>query len=598
MTDADATVGTRTASANANETSSGALPGTRLDLIVIGVVVLSLFFERLDRSLYRTGTSVIPDLTFDMAIAILSLRYLNELVRRRVRLGRVTRREYVVVGFIAVVLVLGAASLLTLPTWMSSGSQLAKSSIHLSFLAYAAILIGRAVSRTLFEFAMKLYFLFASAAAAFAIVQAVDLNAGHSFLTRHLHLIFRPHPNGYKAPCSIFSEPAQLGYISVAALVIGVLMWRSIGLRRTIAGCILCVLALLLSFPAGATIVAVVLALILAIERRPKLSKRTWGGVAAIAAILAAVALASPVGSALYSRASGIVTGSDPSAQYRTAIDNASIRIWKIAPATGVGIGDSRKLLPSIFHFQTPYVTTPQKFNDSNAYLSLLAETGVIGVAASLVLLATFIWPETRPPRFATITQLNIVGIAVSFFVAGSFLLPTLWFWGGLRLASIRSTGAPDLFETSIASLWRRLIPERSGALPSSAKVRAVRILRLVLLAVIIIAVAATGYAFGVQKRTSSAEIPVTVNGVTQLSQTAKLGDAKLAHADLKIWGKCGRHCHASLHYIAGRLWRIEAKWASGDGCIILDLSSFRQTSTPAKGMTNGFTGLTPVSCG
>src|SRR5215475_9565811 len=253
----------------------GTLGSAWVDRAAVGAVVVSIFFERLDRSLYAHG-SPIPDLTFVAGTGILSLRYLYELMRDRVRLARATRREYVVAGFVVPLFILGIVSVLTLPGWMSSGTQLLKSSLHLVFLAYAAILIGRTVSKELLEFALKLYFGIASGAAALAIVQGVDLNAGHGSLTRHLHLIFRPYSNGYLAPCSIFSEPAQLGYPMVAALVIGVLRWRSIGPRRAIAGGALCALALLLAFPAGPILVAVVLGLILLIERRPKLSRRAW----------------------------------------------------------------------------------------------------------------------------------------------------------------------------------------------------------------------------------------------------------------------------------------------------------------------------------
>lgn len=581
-----------------SEERAGFLSGTRADQLAVAAVVASLFFQRLDRTLYQRGTSAIPDVTFDAAIVVLSLRYLHELVRGRLRLGRVTRREYATVGFLVLVVVLGAASVLSLPHWMWSSTQVAKSSIHLAFLAYAAILIGRTVSRELLGFALKLYFWLASAAAVLAVVQAVDLNAGHSFLTRHLHLVFRQHPNGYKAPCSIFSEPAQLGYTMVAALVVGVLLWRSIGLRRTIAGGTLCVVALLLAFPAGATLVAVVLGLIIAVERRPRLGRRTWSAAGVLVVVLAAVAVASPVGSALYDRASGIVSGSDPSAQYRTAVDNASIRIWKLAPATGIGIGDSREVLPFVFHFHAAERTTPQRFNDSNAYLSLLAETGVFGLAGGLVLLAAFIWPSTRPVRFTTVTQLNTLGVALSYVVAGSFLLPPLWFWGGLRLASIRSDGKPDLFETSLAALRRRLVPARPPALPSTAKVRAIGILRPALVVLVLAAVAGAGYALGAQKRTSSSQVPVTVTGVAQLSPVALPGDRQLARDDVKIWGKCGKHCHASLHHVKGRFWQINARWRSGRACLVLDLSNFRETHGPARGLAGRVAGLAPAKCG
>lgn len=575
-----------------DEARKGTLAGTWLDYAAVAVVVLSIFFQRLDQDLYLYRGLPIPDATFDVAIAVLSLRYLHELVRRNLRLARPTRRELTVAGSVVLLPVLGVVSLLSEPSWMPSVFQIAKSSSHIIFLAYAAILIGRSVSKELLDFALKLYFFLASAAGALAIVQAVDLNAGSGFLTRHLHLIFRAHP-GYEAPCSIYSEPAVLGYISIAALVVGLLHWQSIGKRRAIAGSALCALALFLAFPAGPALCIVVLGLVLVIERRPKLSLRAWGGAGALAAVLVAIGLASPVGPALYHRASGIVTGSDASARYRSALDADAIRIWRIAPLTGVGLGDTRRL----HTIRTPFDQT-HSFIDTNGYLSLLAETGVFGLAAMVVLLAAFLWPGTRPVRFATVTQLNVLDVAVSLFVAGTFLLPLLWFWGGLRLATVRAGGPPDLYETSLAALRQRLLPPGGRALPSGQALRTSRRLRPVLLALAVAALTAAGYGLEAQRATSASKILVSNDGVTQMSERARPGDAQLARADWQAWGECGAGCQARFHYLGGRLWRIHAEWPSGGTCLLLDLASFRKSGgSTRRALLSGSSGLTLIPC-
>lgn len=590
MTDGEATVGVEAAAERIDDGRVGTLAGTRLDRIAVGIVVLSLFFERLDRSLYSSGRSAIPDLTFDAAVLVLSLRYLHELARGRLRLGRVTAREYVAAGFVILVFVLGVASWATVPHWISSGTQVAKSSIHLAFLAYTAILIGRTVSRELLQFALKLYFWIASGAAALAIVQAVDLNAGNGLLTRHLHLVYRWHPPHYEAPCSIFSEPAQLGYASVAALVVGVLLWRSIGLRRALVGGTLCVLAVLLSLSAGALFVAGVLAIVLAFGLRPRLSRRAWVGVSALAVVVVAVGLASPAGSALYRRASGIVTGHNGTAQYRLSLDRASIRIWRIAPATGVGIGNTRELLPFV------YKTANRKFNDANGYLSLFEETGVAGLAAAVVLVAAFIWPVTRPARLPTAPQLNTLGVAASFLVAGSFLLPPLWFWGGLRMVEARAGAGSDLFRGAVSTVRGSLRP-RTIFGQQITKSR----LRLVIALLVLGIAAVSGYAFRAQETSSRSVRLVRVAGTGELTTAPVPGDPARAHADLQLWAArhCRKHCHESLHYVGGRLWRIEARWPNGSECLLLDLARFGTSAAASPhSVTRGFTGLTRISCG
>ena len=79
---------------------STALTGTWIDRLAVGLLVLSLFFDRLDRTAYLTGRSPIPDLSFDLAVALLGARYLYELARGRVRLARIGSREVVLVGFL------------------------------------------------------------------------------------------------------------------------------------------------------------------------------------------------------------------------------------------------------------------------------------------------------------------------------------------------------------------------------------------------------------------------------------------------------------------------------------------------------------------
>lgn len=583
MSDADANIVADASSAA--EMRTGVLSGTRIDLIVIGIVVLSLFFERLDYSLYSSGRSAIPDLTFDGAIVILSLRYLVELLRRRVRLAPATSREFVIGGFVLLVLVLGVAAKLALPAWMTSGSQVAKTTVHLAFLGYAAILIGRALSRELVVFAVKAYFWLASAAAALAIVQAIDLNAGNGALTRHLHLIVRSYSNGYKAPVSIFSEPAYLGYACVAGLVVAVLLGRSIGVRRAVTGAALCAVALLLALPAGPILVAAALAVVLALRHwdRLRLPRRGWAGVGALVVVLIAVAAATPVGSTLSGRANRILNGSDPSGQYRTAADSASIKIWRLAPATGVGIGNSRGYMP--YFARNEYIVTPLKFNDSNAYLSILGETGPVGLAGLLVLIAALGWPASRRPGAAAeATELNVLGTALSFFVIGGLITPPLWFWGGLRLADARAEGGA----------LRRWLDRRS-----SARLHPILRLRMGIAVLVPVLVAAGAFGYGVYAQTTSRRSLHPVRGV--LTTAPQPGDPALARADLTLWAahySCGTHCDKSLHHVGGRVWEIDVRLPNQAACLLVDLGSFSQTvAGPSADLTSGFSGLTRVSC-
>jgi O-antigen ligase len=562
---------------------SGSLSRIGVDRLSIGVVVLSLFFDRIDRSLYLSGRSPIPDLSFDLAIGLLTVRCGYELVRKRIALTRITNRELVLVAFLLLVALLSVVSLATVPSSLVNGKQVVKTYAHLVFLAYAAVLIGRAFSRELLAFALKLYFWLTTAAAALAIVEAIDLNAGSGSLTRRLHLLFHLHrANGYKAPISIFSEPAHLGYFCVGALAIGVFAAPSLGVRRAAIGSLLCAVALLLALPVGPLVVAALLAVVLGIRYRRtlRLSRTAWAGLAAAVVLLAIGGLATPVGPAVWHRATTIANGSDGSARYRLAVMNTSIRLWKRAPATGVGLGNTRYYLPTYVHL--PFNVGPLQFDNADAYLSILGETGPLGLAGFVALIVALAWPAGRRPRWeSSATQLTVFLAALSVVIDGAFPAGAfLWFWLGTGLAGVRANGEHDLFDRVA----------RAAARPRL-------LVAPVALLLLLFGAGGMAYALDVQHASTRSVRWVTANGQRLLEPIAQPGDAGLTRADARRWAAryCPKHrCRYSLHFVGGRLWQIDAKWKHRSACLLVDLSKgFRQI---AQGY-EGFSGMTRVRC-
>src|SRR5262249_13522642 len=152
-------------------------------------------------------------------------------------------------------------------------------------------------------------FLLASGVAAFAIVQAVDLNVGSGALTRALHLMSRLRSGGFVSPTSIFSEPAYLGYACIAGAIVGVAFSRSIGVRRAVIGTALCAVGAGLSLAAGPLLVGTAVVVVLAFRRRRRVafSWRRVSAALAVASLLVVGAVASPIGSAVGHRASALV---------------------------------------------------------------------------------------------------------------------------------------------------------------------------------------------------------------------------------------------------------------------------------------------------
>jgi hypothetical protein len=584
---------------------SAAVARIGVDRLAVGVVVLSLFFDRLDRSLYLDGRSPIPDLSFDLAIGLLTLSYLYGLLRRRVALTRPTSRETVLAGFLVLLALLSLVSLATVPSWLVSGKQVVKTYAHLVFLAYAAVLIGRAISRDLLAFALKLYFWLTSAAAALAIVEAVDLNAGSGSLTRRLHLLSHVHRgNGYKAPISVFSEPAHLGYFCVGALLIGVFGARSMGVRRAATGSVLCAVALLLALPVGPLVVAAVLAVALALRYRRILtpSRTAWAALAAAAVMLTIGGLTTPVGAAVWHRASAIASGSDGSARYRYAVMNTSIQLWKLAPASGIGLGNTRYYLPSYVHL--PFDVGPLQFDNANAYLSVLGETGPLGVAGFLALIAAIAWPAARRPRWqSSATQFAVFLAALSVVIDGAFPAGAfLWFWLGAGLAGVRVNEEHDLFDGVARAVGRWTSSLRSIrttlARPGVLLTRPRLVVAPFALILLLFGAGGMSYALDVQLSPARSVRWVAVDGQRLLEPVAQPGDARRAHADLRRWA--GEYCppkhgcRYSLHYVGGRLWQIDATWKSGSACLLFDLrKGFRRVADGYE----GFSGMTRVHC-
>jgi hypothetical protein len=455
---------------SARDAGISGLAGSDVDRLFVGVVVCSLFLERIDNHLYLTGRAPVSDLTFDLAIGLLTVRFLWELVAGRVALSRITAREGVIAGFVALVALLGLVSLIALPAWMVSSTQFVKTLTHLAFLGYAALLIGRALSRTLVEFVVKLFFLLASGVAVFAIVQAFDLNVGNGALTRVLHLTYRTQLGGFVSPTSIYSEPAYLGYACIAGAIVGVSCSRSIGVRKAAIGTTLCAVAVCLSLALGPLLVAAAVLLVLVFRRRGRVA-RSWRLVtaaSAIALLLVVAAVASPLGTAVGHRASALVGGSDYSGRYRIAQDRASLDVWRFAPATGVGLGQTRRFLPLLVPVTWLQETTASaQFNASNAYVALLGETGPLGLIGLVVLLGAFLWPfgAGREP-IAEATQTNVLAVALIFFVLNVLLLPPFWFWGGLCLAAANSGGEVAPLSLRLRALGSKIGVTRSRTRP------------------------------------------------------------------------------------------------------------------------------------
>ena len=427
------------------------------------MLVVSLFFERVDYVLYLQRGFAIPDIAFVLA-GFLVLAYAAVLLyRRRLDLGRPSWVELSVVGLFAVlgVTAVGAALAARSPNPLLGHAQVTgttrvalvahpwqsvKTFVHFAYFGLIALLLGRILTPALMRRALSTFFVLAVASSVLAVLQAIDQNALHTGASGALHLVSRSRSasgsSGFLSPCSIFSEPAFLGYFALLGILVGLRMHGAWQTRWVWVGMGFCLVAILLAAAAGPIVALVAVALYLG-WRASRVWRRFWKELTVLVVVGIGVLAFLPAGKALTTRADSIVSGSDTSAKFRYAFDSASIRTWRLSPLTGVGLGDSRYYLPSLvdFSFDPNLTAQDAQFQSVSSYLNTLAESGVFGLLMLATMLATLFWPfGMGRTEDAWLTE-----AAMLLFIVASFFItivadPIFWFWVGLRLAELRGT--------------------------------------------------------------------------------------------------------------------------------------------------------------
>lgn len=340
--------------------------------------------------------------------------------------------------------------------------QSVKTFVHFAYFGLIALLLGRILTPALMRRALGTFFVLAVAASVLAVLQAIDQNALHTGASEALHLVSRSRSqsgsSGFLSPCSIFSEPAFLGYFSLLGILIGLRMHGSWPTRWVWVGIGFCLVAILLAAAAGPIVALVAVALYLA-WRASRVWRRFWKELTALVVIGIAVLAFLPAGKALTTRADSIISGSDASAKFRYAFDSASIKTWKLSPLTGVGLGNTRYYLPSLvdLSFDPNLTASDAQFQSVSSYLNTLAESGVFGLLMLVTMLATLFWPfGRRRSEDDWLTEAAILLLIVASFFITVVADPIFWFWVGLRLADLRGVETETVDATVSESVSER----------------------------------------------------------------------------------------------------------------------------------------------
>jgi O-antigen ligase len=320
--------------------------------------------------------------------------------------------------------------------------QSVKTFAHFAYFALIVLLLGRILTPGLMRRALSTFFVLAVAGSVLAVLQAIDQNALHTGASGALHLVSRSRSgtSGFLSPCSIFSEPAFLGYFALLGILIGLRMYGIWQTRWVLVGMGFCLIAILLAAAAGPIVALAAVALYLA-WRANRLWRRFWKELAALVVVGVVVVALLPAGRALTERAGSIVSGTDNSSRFRYAVDSGSIQIWKLSPLTGVGLGNTRYYMPSLADLSFDPNLTPQdaRFQSVSSYLNILGESGVFGLLMLATMFIALFWPfGKRRSEDAWFSEAAILMFIVASFFITLFAAPVFWFFVAVRLAELR----------------------------------------------------------------------------------------------------------------------------------------------------------------
>lgn len=405
------------------------LESTGATKLLLTLVVGAMFLERVELEGYANSSLPLPDMFFMSAIMLVAVKLVLDSALQLARPQPVYGRDFALIGLI---LVIGLISIIPAVT-DNYAAQTLKTYFHLLALLTAALVLGRALTPDLVRYTLRSYFVFAAAVSALALLQALNDNVFSVGLTEALGLKTRISGD-FVRPLAVFSEPAYLGYASLAGVLIGLWDYHSRPSRATGLGIAFCLLALLVTSAMGPIVIGALLAAFMFLTGRVQ---RISPSLVATIGLIFLVLMLSPAGDTVYGRIEDMMYGNDASSIDRSALNQGSLEIWKTSPITGVGLGNSRFYLDEFVYVAG--IRTTSEFPAANVYLALLGEVGVIGVL-SLVAVLVLLMQGKRPWKdigsTETLTRLLIVLTAMQFLVIGNFLLPPFWLWAGLRLGA------------------------------------------------------------------------------------------------------------------------------------------------------------------
>lgn len=338
-----------------------------------------------------------------------------------------------VLAWLSIVVVASLVRIIFLERTLTDPNQAVVTLLHLSQLAGVAIVSGLTMGPRYAKMCAGYFATAVTVAVVIGWAQFLDQNLLGTGLSEALGL--RSRLAGPLArPISVFSEPAYFGYFSQLAFWLSLYAHRNQNRRQRAV----LLTGAILPLAVGPLVVLVASTAIYAVLTR----RLRWMAYSPVIAIAVLGALSTSPGQYLRDRIDRIRTNNDPSANVRSALNDASISLIEDNQLLGLGPGQTRFHLPELVH--VPGVELTAYNQAGNSYLAFATDYGlVIAVMffGLLVLLAAM--AAKKQPAITLIFAVYFI----SWFSVSSVGLPQFWIPFGIALGALSAPFDPEVGE-------------------------------------------------------------------------------------------------------------------------------------------------------
>jgi O-antigen ligase len=417
--------------------------------------MLSLFMVYYDFKWYGEGVVPVPFVSVVVTTIIAFIYIIGKHFAQKKTLEFTKEFRIVLLFFFAIqISVLGLY--FNKPTY-EKVLQFLKTDAHLLFYVLFVFVIIRLLDRASLQKLLKFYYICGIVLAILGMLQFIHLNLNN--ITGFDQLLFGSkelYNTGISRVSAVFNEPSWFAYFLLDWMGIG--LWYSLIRQQSKVWIFILPLLITLFFCAslGGYIGFLVLLFLCFLEFTVIRSKLYLVAFVSLILVLFSTSTSHFFVTSLASRITDVASGFDPSMGMRMDSVQAALKVWLIDPLFGVGIGNASFYTPAFYEGLWLYYIDSSAFHIAvdSVYLLILAESGIIGFVAFIIMIVVIIkQPLTMKPLYhilntqspiavnnkgslpnqdlwilTRIFRIIVIRNFIELIMVGSFLFPRLWF--------------------------------------------------------------------------------------------------------------------------------------------------------------------------